>query len=146
MENIQEITRTLMALMKEEGYDRLSIKDGDFEIELERGNSSGMPQMQMPFEAQQQQYQAAIQQQQPPQEEGKFVISPVVGTFYNSLDPKAPPCVCLGDVIEEDTVVGIVEAMKVMNEVKAGIKGVIAEILVENGHPVEYGTKIFRLQ
>ena len=51
----------------------------------------------------------------------------------------------VGDEVTEDTVVCIIEAMKVMNEVKAGVKGVIKEVLVETGHPVEFGTKLFRV-
>ena len=55
------------------------------------------------------------------------------------------PFVKVGDQIEENTVVCIIEAMKVMNEVKANVKGTVAEILVENAHPVEFGTKIIRI-
>lgn len=77
--------------------------------------------------------------------EGTFVKSPMVGTLYSSPSPEDPHFVKVGDKVTEDTVVCIIEAMKVMNEVKAGTKGKIAEILVDNGHPVEFGTKIFRI-
>lgn len=77
--------------------------------------------------------------------QGTFVTSPMVGTFYSSTSPDDPPLVKPGDRIEKDTVVCIIEAMKVMNEVKAGQSGVIAEVLVENAHPVEFGTKLFRI-
>ncbi|HSW86983.1 MAG TPA: acetyl-CoA carboxylase biotin carboxyl carrier protein [Rhabdochlamydiaceae bacterium] len=77
--------------------------------------------------------------------EGKFVTSPMVGTFYSSPSPEDPHFVKVGDRIDENTVVCIIEAMKVMNEVKAGISGMIAEILVDNAHPVEFGTKMFRV-
>lgn len=77
--------------------------------------------------------------------EGKFVTSPMVGTFYTSPSPEDPTFVKVGDRVEENTVVCIIEAMKVMNEVKAGISGVVAEILVDNAHPVEFGTKLFRI-
>lgn len=77
--------------------------------------------------------------------EGKFIPSPMVGTFYGSPSPEDPPFVKVGDRVEENTVVCIIEAMKVMNEVKAGMSGVIAEICLENGHPVEFGTKLFRV-
>lgn len=79
------------------------------------------------------------------QAEGRFVTSPMVGTYYASPSPEDPHFVKVGDIVTEDTVVCIVEAMKVMNEVKAGVKGKVAEILVENGHPVEFGTKIIRI-
>ena len=74
-----------------------------------------------------------------------YVTSPMVGTFYSSPSPEDPSFIKVGDRIEKHTVVCIIEAMKVMNEVKAGVVGVVAEILVENGHPVEFGSKLFRI-
>lgn len=77
--------------------------------------------------------------------EGKFVTSPMVGTFYASSGPDMSPFVKVGDQVNEGTVVCIVEAMKVMNEVKAGMSGVIVEILVDNSQPIEFGSKLFRI-
>jgi acetyl-CoA carboxylase biotin carboxyl carrier protein len=76
---------------------------------------------------------------------GKYVTSPMVGTYYASPSPDDAHFVKVGDRVEENTVVCIIEAMKVMNEVKAGVSGVIAEICVDNAHPVEFGTKIMRI-
>ena len=77
--------------------------------------------------------------------EGGFITSPMVGTYYAAVSPEDEPYVKEGDVVEEDSVVCIIEAMKVMNEVKAGQKGVIKKILIENGQPVEYGSKLFQI-
>lgn len=77
--------------------------------------------------------------------EGKTINSPMVGTFYSSASPDDPAYVKVGDQVEEDTIVCIIEAMKVMNEVKAGKKGKIVEILVHNAEPVEFGSKLFRI-
>lgn len=74
-----------------------------------------------------------------------YVTSPMVGTFYSSPSPDDPPFIKPGDKIEKHTVVCIIEAMKVMNEVKAGVAGTVAEVLVESAHPVEFGTKLFRV-
>ncbi len=71
------------------------------------------------------------------------IESPLVGTFYRAASPEAKPFVEVGDRVTADTVVGIIEAMKVMNEVKAEKSGIIREVLVENGDPVEYGQKLF---
>jgi acetyl-CoA carboxylase biotin carboxyl carrier protein len=71
------------------------------------------------------------------------IESPLVGTFYRAASPEAKPFVEVGDRVSADTVVGIIEAMKVMNEIKAEKSGVIKEVLVENGDPVEYGQKLF---
>ena len=78
-------------------------------------------------------------------QEGKWITSPMVGTFYATPSPEDPFFVKVGDKIEENTLVCIIEAMKVMNEVKAGISGTIAEVCLESGHPVEFGTKLFRI-
>jgi len=78
-------------------------------------------------------------------QEGKCITSPMVGTFYATPSPDDPVFVKVGDKVSENTLVCIIEAMKVMNEVKAGMSGTIAEIYLENGHPVEFGTKLFRI-
>ena len=71
------------------------------------------------------------------------IDSPLVGTLYRAPGPDAKPFVQVGDRVNADTTVCIIEAMKVMNEIKAEKSGVIKEILVENGQPVEYGQPIF---
>jgi acetyl-CoA carboxylase biotin carboxyl carrier protein len=74
------------------------------------------------------------------------ITSPMVGTFYRAAAPDAEAFVEVGSTIDEETVVCILEAMKVMNELKAGVRGQVAAILVENGHPVEYGQPLFHVQ
>ncbi len=71
------------------------------------------------------------------------VPSPIVGTFYSAPSPDAEAFVSVGDNVSADTVICIVEAMKIMNEVKAEISGTIEKILVKNGEPVEYGQPLF---
>jgi len=81
-----------------------------------------------------------------PVAEGPEVKSPMIGTFYRKPSPDADSYVEVGSVVEPDTVVCIIEAMKVMNEIKAEVKGTIAEVLVEDGKPVEYGQALFRIE
>ena len=76
----------------------------------------------------------------------KYITSPMVGTFYRSPSPDAASYIETGKNVEEETVVCIIEAMKVMNEIKAEIKGVIVECLVENAKPVEFGQKLFAVR
>ena len=76
----------------------------------------------------------------------KVIESPTVGTFYRSSAPGAEPFVKVGSHVEADTTVAVVEAMKVMNEIKAEKSGIIKEILLENGQPVEYGQPLFVLE
>lgn len=73
------------------------------------------------------------------------VMAPIVGTFYLSPAPEAPPYVKVGDQVEEGTVLCIIEAMKLMNEIEAEQSGTITEILVQNEDPVEYGQLLFRI-
>lgn len=71
------------------------------------------------------------------------IVSPMVGTFYRSSSPEAQPYVNIGDKVGEKTTVCIIEAMKLMNELEAEVKGEIIDILVENGQMVEYGQPLF---
>ena len=74
------------------------------------------------------------------------ITSPMVGTFYASAAPESAPYVTVGQEVAEDTVVCIIEAMKVMNEIKAETRGVIAEIVAEHGKPVQFGQALFKLR
>jgi acetyl-CoA carboxylase biotin carboxyl carrier protein len=76
----------------------------------------------------------------------KEIVSPMVGTFYRAGSPDATPFVDVGAQVNEDTVVCIIEAMKVMNEIKAEMNGVLAEVAVENGKPVQFGQVLFRVK
>jgi acetyl-CoA carboxylase biotin carboxyl carrier protein len=74
------------------------------------------------------------------------IVSPMVGTFYLSPSPDSPPYVSVGQEVQEDTVVCLIEAMKVMNEIKAETRGIIVEILAQNGKPVEFGKPLFAVR
>jgi acetyl-CoA carboxylase biotin carboxyl carrier protein len=71
------------------------------------------------------------------------ITAPMVGTFYTTPEPGAPPFVSMGAQVDEDTTVGLIEVMKVFTAVKSGIRGVVAEIFPENGQFVEYGQALF---
>ena len=74
------------------------------------------------------------------------IVSPMVGTFYLAASPDAAPFVDVGKPVDEDTVVCIIEAMKVMNEIKAEVKGIVTQMLVENAKPVEFGQPMFKIR
>jgi acetyl-CoA carboxylase biotin carboxyl carrier protein len=74
------------------------------------------------------------------------IEAPMVGTFYRAPAPDAPPYVREGDIVQKGTVVCIVEAMKLMNEIESEVRGRLVKILVENGQPVEYGQTLFLLE
>ena len=74
------------------------------------------------------------------------VAAPLLGTFYRAPKPGSPPFVEVGSIVEEDTVVGIIEVMKLMNTVRAGVRGTITEIVGSDGELVEFGATILRLR
>lgn len=75
-----------------------------------------------------------------------YIKSPMVGTFYTSASPENPAFIEVNQEIEESTIACIIEAMKIMNEIQAETRGTILEILVENGQPVEYGQRLFKVK
>ena len=150
--------KELMTAMKREGIKKLVVKEqSGFEVQLERNDEVShvvhAAPAAMPVVHQREAehhvrfpHRTLNQHEESPREkEGKYVSSPMVGTFYASPSPDDPAFVKVGDKIDENTVLCIIEAMKVMNEVKAGISGTIEEILIENGDPVEFGSKLFRI-
>jgi acetyl-CoA carboxylase biotin carboxyl carrier protein len=84
----------------------------------------------------------------PPKEEADviYIKSPMVGTFYRSPSPESKPFTETGTKVTETSVVCIIEAMKIMNEIQAEVKGTIVELLVENGQPVEYGQRLYKVK
>lgn len=140
----------LMKAMEQSSLKRLVLKQEGFEIELEKQGIEGAyppayyPSFQNPSFTPEPAAQSGEAAASAPSS-SYYVTSPMVGTFYSSPSPEDPSFVKPGDHIEEDSVMCIIEAMKVMNEVKSGIKGKVAEILVKSGDPVEFGTKIFRI-
>ncbi len=87
---------------------------------------------------------AAAPSEAAPAASGKEIPSPMVGTFYSSPSPESPAFVKVGQKVTPDTVVCIIEAMKVMNEIKAEVSGTITEVAAENGQPVQFGQALFR--
>ena len=77
------------------------------------------------------------------EEVGEEIVSPMVGTFYNSTDPDSPAFVQVGGAVSEDTTVCIIEAMKIFNEIKAQCNGTILKVLVDSGDAVEFGQPLF---
>lgn len=81
-----------------------------------------------------------------PADTGIVIESPMVGTYYTSRAPDAPPLVSVGSVVQPNTIVGIIEAMKVFTDIPAGVSGTIVEALAKNAQPVEYGQPLFRVR
>ncbi len=145
--------KELMAAMEKTGLKKVRIKEEKgYELELERDSEHNAPPPPRHHHEAPQHFApppSSPPHHKPPQEQeskkGTFVSSPMVGTFYSAPSPDDPAYVKVGDEVDENTVVCIIEAMKVMNEVKAGKKGKIAEVLLDSADPVEFGTHLFRI-
>ena len=130
--------------MKENGLTYLEVKKGDFHLVLQTENhvisepspKKSMVQPEMPLEKQAEQSIVNLIE----------IKSPLIGTFYRAPSPHAAPFVEVGSTINKGTTLCIVEAMKVMNEIKSDSCGIIKKILVENGSPVEYGQILFLVE
>ncbi len=146
--NIKKI-RELVEMMNESGLTEVEVELEGQKIKLTknaRGNIEQVPQENF---VSQPVVQNAPQQKAP---EGsspknlKEITSPMVGTFYRSSNPDAEPYVQEGDIVKKGDVVCIVEAMKLMNEVKSEVSGRIREVLAENAEPIEFGQVLFTVE
>jgi acetyl-CoA carboxylase biotin carboxyl carrier protein len=149
--------KELIALFRKNDLSEFSLEQEEFKISLKRASetvtvSGGQPYALAPAYAPQQALpppQAVSTAAPAPaaQEASTHDIqSPMVGTFYSAASPDSAPFVSVGQQITPDTVICIIEAMKVMNEIKAETSGIISEVLAENGKPVQYGQPLFRLR
>jgi acetyl-CoA carboxylase biotin carboxyl carrier protein len=165
--NMEEL-RELISLLRENGLAELELESQDFRVRLRREGVNSQPvQYADPAQvaaapATQGGPQPAAQTSPAPaapshpgahaateasQDQDLHIIpSPIVGTFYRSASPTADPFVKIGSNVEPDTVVCIIEAMKLMNEIQAEAAGEVVKIYVENGQPVEYGQPLFGIR
>jgi acetyl-CoA carboxylase biotin carboxyl carrier protein len=155
MLNLEEV-RELTELFSEHGLTDFEFENADIRIRLSRNPTaapaatptlanaatiSAVPPATV--QSQPEQQQPAKAETAVPEEELHIVTSPIVGTFYRSPSPDADPFVKAGSHVEVGTVISIIEAMKLMNEIESDAAGTIAKIYVENGQPVEYGQPLF---
>ena len=141
--------KKLMELLEESGMSEIEIKEGEESVKISRYGNSPAP-AQHPIQSFVQQQapvssaptsQTASQNEQP-QETGQSVTSPMVGTFYSAPSPTAKPFVSIGQKINQGDTVGIIEAMKIMNQIESDQSGTVVEILVKDGDAVEFGQSL----
>lgn len=143
--NVQDL-QEIVQLMESSGLSEFSLEEENFKLSLKRGMpvNIALPTNSMPA--------SAPQNTQPtvtaPIEDKNTILikAPMIGTFYAAPSPDSAAFVKVGDVVGPDSVVCILEAMKVMNEVHAECSGEVVEILAKNGDPVEYGQPLFKLK
>ena len=152
-----EKVKELIDMMKANDLSELEIEDGQTRIVLKRGTVQSIPQVvaqpvaipasSAPMSPSSESSGESVSQEEgAPKAELSEIISPIVGTCYSAPSPNAESFVEVGSKVDEETVVCIIEAMKVMNEIKSGVSGTIREILVNNGSAVEYGQRLFLVE
>lgn len=134
---------TLINTVSKSSLSSFTLEEGDMKLSLEtnRGVSFNQTPVQVMTSS------VSLQQEgiEEAEEVGEIISSPLVGTFYVAPSEEADPYVQVGDSIQEGQVIGIVEAMKLMNHVESEYSGVVSEILVKNGEMVEYGQPLIRI-
>ena len=151
-----EQIKAIIAMMKDNDLSEFSMEQDGLKIRIKRGPEGFQPTVTLPPAVPTQFAAAPVSAQAPAAASAapapavvanaKHIESPMVGTFYRSASPDAPPYVEVGQEVDVETVVCIIEAMKVMNEIKAEVKGVITEVMAENAKPVEFGQKLFAVR
>jgi len=144
----REFIKELINLVKNSNIKSLSIEEGELKLRIETHESPPPKPAEKKEEKKEQEYKHI--EILPPaedveKEDKKYHVikSPLVGTFYRSPAPGAPPFVEVGDIVSPGQVLCIIEALKVMNEIESDVRGRIEKILVENGETVEYGQPLF---
>jgi acetyl-CoA carboxylase biotin carboxyl carrier protein len=146
--------KAIIDLMKKNDLSVFELEKDGFKLKLQKG-TDGQPILTAPIAlapsvasapATQSVVEPAPAAEKPDAGPFKDIVSPMVGTFYRASSPDGPSFVDVGKQVDEDTVVCIIEAMKVMNEIKAETSGVIAEVVAENGKPVQFGQVLFKVR
>ncbi|WP_407493053.1 acetyl-CoA carboxylase biotin carboxyl carrier protein [Pseudooceanicola sp. MF1-13] len=143
----------ILRLIDSSDFDELRLETGDLKLELRRrGAGASAPATPQPAPAA---APAAAPASKPAQDVaapvvasggGSEVPSPMLGTFYRASKPGADPFIQVGDMVSEDTVIGIIEVMKLMNQVTAGVAGIVTDIVAQDGKLVEHGQALIRVQ
>ena len=138
--------KKLIEMLQDSDLKEIEVSQGDESVRISRDNKSQtyaepIIQKQVVHEAN------IVSQEEIPQEEvkGNKVTSPIVGTFYRKPSPDKDPFIKVGDVVQEGDILCIIEAMKMMNEIKSDFSGKVVSIDVEDGQPVEYGQHIITI-
>jgi len=146
--NLKELKEIIDIVTSKESIEELELEKSGLRLRIRRASSSG-PTVSVAAPAPALSISAPTPQApatQETEEELYYVKSPIVGTFYKSPSPTSEPFVSIGDFVEKGSVICIIEAMKLMNEIESDVAGEIVSTLVENGQPVEYGEKLFAIR
>lgn len=142
----REEINELIKLLEDNNLKKIRVRNGNFEVEIEKDRHPAPPHHYPKHLSSHHEEHPKHEAKKETYSDESYIKSPMVGTFYSSPAPDKPAFVKVGDRVTKDSVICIIEAMKVMNEVKANAEGTVAEILVDNASPVEFGTKLIRIE
>jgi acetyl-CoA carboxylase biotin carboxyl carrier protein len=148
--NLKEI-KELINLMNDNDLTEIEIEREGTKVKIKKGNveiTEGTRRQPLEYhlESSHAQHKAPAEAQVPVNTNRKEIKSPMVGTFYRAPSPESPPFVDVGQIVEVGQVVCIVEAMKLMNEIKSEVRGKVVEALIDNAQPVEFGQVLFLVE
>ena len=145
--------KAIIDLMRKNSVSEFELEKQDFKIRLKRGANGGA--LAVPYDESSVTYSqtpvaqlpsSAVSAAPAPVSNELDIKSPMIGTFYRAPSPEAAPYIEVGAEVSPETVVCIIEAMKVMNEIKAEARGVVTQVLIENAKPVEFGQALFKIR
>ena len=141
-----DIIQRLLTLMDEGGLTELAFEKGDTKVKLSRRQGNAAPMMTpVPAAPATVATNPVVAAPVGGDEEGELFRSPTVGTYYSRPNPESPPFVSVGDSVEPESVLCIIEAMKVFNDIQAELSGQILEVLVKDGDTVQFDQPLFRI-
>lgn len=145
--NIKEI-KEMIQLMNENNLSEIELEKDGLKVRLKKGSSGSSDQVIYHERTSAPRFQEIAPEAAKPAAASKAVMvkSPMVGTYYSAPAPDSPPFLQVGSQVEVGQVICIIEAMKLMNEIKSEIRGKVVELLVNNGDPVEFGQPLFRVE
>ena len=136
----------LIDLLEERKLSHFELETEGIKIKISRGQPESSPRAEAELNQENAPPQPMETDLQEDQDNLHYITSPMVGTFYSSPDPNSPPFVDVGETVKINQTLCIIEAMKLMNEIESDADGILKEIYVKNGKPVEYGQKLFSIQ
>jgi len=141
--------REIVDIFKDADIGKMKLETEEFTLLLEKDVCYSTPQKLVPQDSRAVQISEVtdtVAKSETPKQNGDYILSPMVGTFYRASSPTSQPFVNVGDRVKKDKPMAIIEAMKIMNEIPAEFDCKIIEILVEDGQPVEFNTPLFSVE
>ncbi len=140
----------LIDLLEERNLSAFELEIEGFKIKISRGQMPSIVPESPAGPAHPTEFDPNPDKDEPKSNEGKnnlhIISSPMVGTFYRAPDPSSPPFIKIGEPVQKNQTLCIIEAMKLMNEIESDVDGILEEIFVQSGKPVEYGKKLFAIR